>query len=139
MSELQNKYASVIAAAQSSAIDQLQVNEQNGVLYITGNAVSSDAKDAVWNALGMIDATYTANDINIDVQITGITPGTNLVVNTESSNLNVREEPSTDAPVIGKAAKGELVTLVEQSSQDWWRIKTSEGVEGFAYARYLKV
>jgi hypothetical protein len=31
-----------------------------------------------------------------------------------------------------------VVTLVEQSSDDWWKIKTEDGEEGYAYARYLK-
>jgi uncharacterized protein YgiM (DUF1202 family) len=56
----------------------------------------------------------------------------------DESNLNIRQEPSTEAAVVGKAAKGEVVTLVEQSSDDWWKIKTEDGEEGYAYARYLK-
>lgn len=138
MSVLQDKYSSVVAAAQTAGIANLQVREQDGILYISGDANSTEAKDAVWNALGVIDATYSASDININVQVTGLVAGTNLTVVTEESNLNIRQEPSTEAAIVGKAAKGELVTLVEQSSNDWWRIITSDGEEGYAYARYLK-
>ncbi|MCC2591602.1 SH3 domain-containing protein [Chryseobacterium sp. MFBS3-17] len=139
MSVLQEKYAGVIAAAQSAGVSGLQVKEQDGILYVSGNAGSTAAKDAVWNALGAIDASYSASDINIDVQVAGVATGTALTVNTEESNLNIRQEPSTDAAIIGKAGKGETVTLVEQSSDDWWRIRTASGEEGYAYARYLKV
>ncbi|RZM21568.1 MAG: SH3 domain-containing protein [Pedobacter sp.] len=135
---LQDKYASVVSAAQSAGLSDLSVQEQDGVLYVTGKATSSAAKDTVWNALGAIDPSYTATDINVDVQVSGLQAGASLTVATDDSNLNIRQEPSTDAAVVGKAAKGETVTLVEQSSDDWWKVKTADGEEGYAYARYLK-
>lgn len=138
MSTLQDKYASVISAAQSAGISDLKVSEQDGILYVAGNANSSAAKDAVWNALGAVDSTYSASDINVDVQVAGLAAGSSLKVNTESSNLNIRQEPSTDAAVVGKAAKGDSVTLVEQTSDEWWKVKTASGEEGYAYARYLQ-
>lgn len=138
MSALQDKYASVISAAKTAGITGLQVQEQDGILYVSGNAANSTAKDSVWNALGAIDPTYTANDINLEVQVSGLASGTNLTVATEETGLNIRREPSTEADVVAKAAKGSLVTLVEQTSDDWWRVKTSNGEEGYAYARYLK-
>jgi uncharacterized protein YgiM (DUF1202 family) len=135
---LQDKYASVVSAAQSAGLSDLSVQEQDGVLYITGKATNSAAKDTVWNALGTIDPSYTATDVNIDVQVSGLAAGASLTVATDESNLNIRQEPSTEASIVGKAAKGETVTLVEQSSDDWWKIKTADGEEGYAYARYLK-
>ena len=135
---LQEKYASVVSAAQTAGLSDLSVQEQGGVLYITGKASNSASKDTVWNALGAIDPSYTATDINIDVQVSGLAAGASLTVDTDQSNLNIRQEPSTEAAVVGKAAKGEVVTLVEQSSEDWWKIKTKDGEEGYAYSRYLK-
>ena len=135
---LQDKYSKVVSAAQTAGISDLKVQEQDGILYISGTTSSSAAKDAVWNALGAIDATYSASDINIDIQITGLAKGTPLTVDTENSNLNIRQEPSIEGVILGKAAKGEVVTLVEQSSSDWWKIKTQDGEEGYAYSRYLK-
>ncbi|AZA77624.1 SH3 domain-containing protein [Chryseobacterium sp. G0186] len=138
MSTLQDKYSSVVAAAQSAGISNLQVQEQDGILYVSGGASNSAAKDAVWNALGAIDSTYSASDINIDVQVAGLASGASLTVATEDSNLNIRQEPSTEAAVVGKAAKGSSVTLIEQTSDDWWKVKTADGQEGYAYSRYLK-
>lgn len=139
MSTLQDKYSSVVSAAQSAGISDLQVQEQDGILYVSGSATNTAAKDAVWNALGAIDSTYSASDINIDVQVSGLVAGTALTVATDDSNLNIRQEPSTDAAVIGKASKGSSITLVEQTSDDWWKVKTSDGQEGYAYSRYLRV
>ena len=135
---LQDKYSSVLSAAQAAGVADLKVVEQDGILYISGTTSTNDAKDAVWNALGAIDATYSASDINIDVQVSGLAAGTPLTVVTESSNLNIRQEPSTEATVVGKAAKGEIVTLVEQTSGEWWKVSTKDGEEGYAYSRYLK-
>ena len=138
MSELQDKYAGVIAAAQSAGVSNLQVSEQEGILYVSGHAGSTSAKDAVWNALGAIDSTYSASDINVDVQVVGLEAGAVLTVATEDSNLNIREEASTDGAIVGKAAKGESVTVVEQTNDDWWKVRTADGEEGYAYARYLQ-
>lgn len=135
---LQDKYSSVVSAAQSAGVADLKVVEQDGILYISGTTSTNEAKDAVWNALGAIDATYSVSDINIDVQVAGLAAGTSLTVATESSNLNIRQEPSTEAAIVGKAAKGEVVTLVEQTSGEWWKISTKDGEEGYAYSRYLK-
>ncbi|KPH12888.1 SH3 domain-containing protein [Chryseobacterium sp. ERMR1:04] len=138
MSTLQDKYSSVVSAAQSAGIANLQVQEQDGILYVSGSASNTASKDAVWNALGAIDSTYSATDINIDVQISGLSAGASLTVATEDSNLNIRQEPSTEAAVVGKAAKGSAVTLIEQTSDDWWKVKSADGQEGYAYSRYLK-
>jgi uncharacterized protein YgiM (DUF1202 family) len=138
MSTLQDKYSSVVSAAQSAGVSNLQVQEQDGILYVTGNASNTAAKDAVWNALGAIDSTYSASDINIDVQVAGLAAGAALTIATEDSNLNIRQEPSTEAAIVGKAAKGSSVTLVEQTSDDWWKVKTADGQEGYAYSRYLR-
>ena len=46
-----------------------------------------------------------ASDINIDIQIIGLAKGTPLTVDTENSNLNIRQEPSIEEVILGKAAK----------------------------------
>ena len=138
MSTLQDKYASVVSAAETAGVRNLQVREQDGILYVSGDASDTATKDAVWNALGVIDSTYSASDINVDVQVSGLAAGATLTVNTEDGNLNIRQDASTDAAVVGKASKGSSVSLVEQTTDDWWKIKSADGIEGYAYARYLK-
>ncbi|RQP08300.1 MAG: SH3 domain-containing protein [Chryseobacterium sp.] len=135
---LQEKYAEVVNAAKSAGVDNLSVQEQNGILYVSGSTNSSSVKDKVWDALGRVDPNYSASDINLDIQVSGLAAGANLTVNTESSNLNVRQSPNTEAAIVGKAGKGEMVTLVEQTNAEWWLIKTKDGVQGYAYSRYLR-
>ncbi len=137
---LQEKYSSVVSAAQAAGISDLRGSRtrRNSLHFRRTTSSKRLEKDAVWNALGAIDATYSASDINIDVQVAGLAVGTSLTVDTESSNLNIRQEPSTEGVILGKAAKGEVVTLVEQSSDDWWKLKLKTEKKVIAYSRYLK-
>lgn len=138
MSELQDKYAVVLTAAQTAGITDLKVTEQDGILYVAGNTTNNAGKDTVWNALGTIDPNFTASDINVNIQVAGLAAGATLTVITDSSALNIRQEASTDGEIVGKAAHGETVTLVEQTSDEWWKVKNADGEEGYAYARYLQ-
>lgn len=139
MSELQNKYATVISTAQSAGISDLNITEQDGILYISANTNSTAEKDKIWNSLGIIDPTYSSSDINLDIKIAQLNIGSTLIVATQESNLNLRQNPSTEGIIIGKASKGDAVTLLEQTSDDWWKIKNKDGLEGYAYSRYLKI
>lgn len=59
------------------------------------------------------------------------------IVNTQSSNLNVRKEPNTTCAIIGKLAKG---TEVEVSSiNDGWGTISFNGETGYVSADYLKL
>ena len=63
---------------------------------------------------------------------------TQVKVNTQSSNLNIRKGPGTDQPIVGKAAHGETITLVSRANEQWWQVRTKDGEEGYAYAEYLQ-
>jgi len=56
------------------------------------------------------------------------------VVNTPT--LNVRTEPSTKAEIIGKLASGDVVSIINSSNPDWWKI-SFYGTEGFVSAKFL--
>lgn len=138
MTQLEQKYLSVLEAAKSAGISNLATDEKDGKLYVQGTATSEAQKEKVWDALGVIDPSFSASDINLNIQLDKMETGKTLFVETEETALNIRQEPSTDAKIIGKAPKGDRVTLVEHTSDDWYKIRTSEGVEGYCYARYLK-
>ena len=72
--------------------------------------------------------------MNIDIKADA---GARLKVTTDSSNLNIRSTPSTEGEIVGKAAHDEIVTLVEKTDDSWWKIKTNNGEEGYAFAQYL--
>jgi uncharacterized protein YgiM (DUF1202 family) len=133
---LQDKYAELIAAANSLGVSGLSVAEKDGVLHVAGTAKSTSDYDSLWALYAKIDPNMASGDLmmNIDIKADA---GAQLKVTTDSTSLNIRSTPSTEGEVIGKAAHEEVVTLVEKTDDSWWKIKTANGEEGYAYAQYL--
>lgn len=51
--------------------------------------------------------------------------------------LNVRREPSLDAPVLARVYQGQYVRLLEMTPE-WWRIQLGDGTEGWIFAQYVR-
>jgi uncharacterized protein YgiM (DUF1202 family) len=136
---IQDKYKQLVDAATTSGVSNLQVREQNGVLYIDGDAPTGAVKDSLWAIYDQLDPNFLSGDLVMNVNVSGAIDGASLKVVTQSSNLNIRKGPGTDQPVVGKAAHDEIVTLVSKSSDQWWLVRTKDGEEGYAYAQYLAV
>jgi len=133
---LQQKYAELINAAKSGGVKNLQVKEQGNVLYINGEAPSGAVKDQLWATYGKIDPDFRAGDVVLDVNVSAPS-GSKAKVTTQETSLNIRRGPGTDQSIVGKAAHNEMVTVLNQTNQQWWLIKTDKGVEGYAYSQYL--
>ena len=136
---LQDKYKQLVDTATASGVANLQVREQDGVLYIDGEAPSGNVKDQLWDIYGKIDPNFLTGDVVMNVNVATAVAGAKAKVTTEKSNLNIRKGPGTDQPIVGKAAHNEIVTLVSKANDQWWLIRTDAGEEGYAYARYLTV
>ena len=134
---LQDKYKELVDYAKTSGLANLQVREQDNVLYVDGEAPSGAVKDKLWDIYGKIDPDFRSADLVMNVQVSTAVPGSKATVTTDKSNLNIRKGPGTDQPLIGKAAHNEIVTLVSKTNDQWWLIRTSSGQEGYAYAQYL--
>ncbi len=134
---LQDKYKELLDTAKTLSIVNLQVREQDNVLYIDGEAPDGAAKDQLWNIYGKLDPDFRSGDVVINVNVSQAAPGSKATVNTDSSNLNIRKGPGTDQPIIGKAAHHSTVELVSKVNEQWWVIRTENGEEGYAYAQYL--
>ena len=134
---LQDKYRQLIDAAQARGANNLQVREQNGVLYLDGEAPTGNVKDELWDIYGKIDPNYAGGDLVLDIN-TKATEGGKVKVVTKSGNLNIRKGPGTDQPIVGKAAHNEIITLVNKSNDQWWLVRTPQGEEGYSYAEYLE-
>jgi len=133
---LQDKYKQLIDAANTDGVSNLQVREQDNVLYIDGDAPDGATKDKLWDIYGQIDPDYRAGDVVMNVNVAA-SAGTKAKVVTDSTNLNIRKGPGTDQPIVGKAAHNEIVTLQSKTNDQWWLIKTDAGAEGYCYAQYL--
>jgi uncharacterized protein YgiM (DUF1202 family) len=136
MEVLQSKYKSLTDAAYSLGITNLQVRAQDNILYVDGDAPTGAAKDQLWDIYNQIDPDYRSGDLVLNVNVVAGS-GTKATVTTESSNLNIRKGPGTDQPIVGKAGHDSVVTLISQTNDQWWLIRTDEGEEGYAYAQYL--
>lgn len=134
---LQDKYQELTTAATISGVANLQVREQEGVLYIDGEAPTGAVKDMLWGVYDKLDPNYLSGDLVMNVNVAASAPVTQAKVTTEKSNLNIRKGPGTDQPIVGKAAHHEIVTVVSQTSEQWWLIRTADGEEGYSYAQYL--
>ena len=134
---LKDKYNALTSAATASGVSNLQVREQDGVLYIDGTAPSGDVKDKLWQKYGELDPNFAGGDLVMNINVASNANTTKATVATEKSNLNIRKGPGTDQPVVGKAAHGEEITVVSRTNDQWWLVRTKDGEEGYAYAQYL--
>ncbi|RFM29604.1 SH3 domain-containing protein [Deminuibacter soli] len=135
---LQDKYKPLTDAATAAGVSDLQVREQDGILYIDGTATDGKTKDQLWDVYNQVDPDYRSGDLVLNINVTPAAAGSKATVVTDESNLNIRKGPGTDQPIVGKAAHGASVTLLNQTNDQWWLVKTESGEEGYAYARYLK-
>ena len=133
---LQDKYAELLQTATGLGVANLAIAEKDGVLHVSGTTNTTADYDALWALYDKIDPNMASGDLmmNIDIKADA---GAQLKVTTDSTNLDIRSTPSTDGAIIGKAAHDEVVTLVEKTDDSWWKIKTVDGEEGYAYAQYL--
>jgi uncharacterized protein YgiM (DUF1202 family) len=134
---LESKYNELITEAKNAGVSDLQVREQNNVLYIDGTASSGAVKDRLWDIYNKIDPDFRAGDLVLNVNVNTVA-GSKAKVVTESSNLNIRKGPGTDQPIVGKAAHHEVVTIISKANDQWSLVKTDKGEEGYVYTQYLE-
>lgn len=135
---LQDKYKALTDAATAAGITDLAVREQDGILYIDGTAADGATKDNLWDVYNQIDPNFVSGDLVLNVNVAMDAAVTHAKVITQSSNLNIRKGPGTDQPIVGKAAHGEIITLVNKSNEQWWLVRTVDNEEGYCYAQYLE-
>jgi nucleoid-associated protein YgaU len=66
---LQDKYSELINTANGLGVANLQVREQDNVLYIDGTAKSSGDKDKLWGVYGKIDPDYRSADVVMNIAL----------------------------------------------------------------------
>ena len=64
---VQEKYAELINAAKASAIQNLQVREQDNILYIEGTAPSAAVKDQLWDIYEILDPDFRSADLVLNI------------------------------------------------------------------------
>ncbi|PXY46328.1 LysM peptidoglycan-binding domain-containing protein [Flavobacterium hydrophilum] len=67
---LEEKYRDLTSLATDLGITDLQVREQNSVLYIDGTAKSAADKNKLWEVYGRIDPDFRAADAVVNIAVT---------------------------------------------------------------------
>nr|WP_295869008.1 LysM peptidoglycan-binding domain-containing protein [uncultured Chitinophaga sp.] len=65
---LQDKYQELISQANSAGITNLQVREQDGVLYIDGGATAA-VKDQLWDTYEKLDPEMRSADVVMNITV----------------------------------------------------------------------
>jgi LysM repeat protein len=68
---LKGKYQRLIDEATISGVSNLQVRQQDNVLYIDGNAPSDDVKSRLWDVYNTIDPDYRSGDLVLNINAMG--------------------------------------------------------------------
>lgn len=66
---LQAKYQSLIDAAQTSGVSNLQVRQQGNVLYIDGQVPSESVKKQLWDKYNQLDPDYRSGDLVLNLNV----------------------------------------------------------------------
>ncbi|WP_298739582.1 LysM peptidoglycan-binding domain-containing protein [uncultured Chitinophaga sp.] len=71
MSALQDKYKALIDQANAAGLSNLQITEQDNVLYITGAAPSEEVKQKLWDTYEQLDPEFRSADARLDISVSG--------------------------------------------------------------------
>lgn len=130
-----NNYTAVLQNA-GITITDLRVADNSGTLTVAGKVSGAEdaekaeaalkAEPGITSVINLLE-TEDLSSQNIKMQVV-----------TQESNLNIRIGPGTDFSLAGKAAHNSIVQLIKKMYNDWYYIKTDQGIEGFCYKDYLK-
>ncbi|MGE8343981.1 MAG: LysM peptidoglycan-binding domain-containing protein [Flavobacterium sp.] len=66
---LKDKYKELTDLASNLGVADLQVREQDNVLYVDGTAKSVDDKEKLWAAYGKIDPDFRSADVVMNIEV----------------------------------------------------------------------
>lgn len=135
---LLEKYKLLIDTAKGAGVNDLNLQEQNGVLHIHGTAPTADVKNTLWNIYNQLDPNYITGDVSLDINLSTATGGTEVRVITQEAVLLIRKGPGIEQPVVGEATKDEIIFVLGRANDQWWLVRGNNNVEGYCYAQYLE-
>lgn len=66
---VKDKYKELTDLATNLGIANLQVREQDNVLYVDGTAKSAEDKEKLWSAYGKIDPDFRSADVVMNIEV----------------------------------------------------------------------
>ena len=127
-----------------------------GVIKVIGTGITvtvTDASNSQWYKVKLSDGTegylfseylkVTSGDINSAKPSATPTPtpapSNGTVQAKTTSDLNVRKGPGTSYGIIKVIDMNVTVTVMEATNSSWYKVKLSDGTEGYLAAQYLKI
>ena len=127
-----------------------------GVIKVIGTSTTvtvTDASNSQWYKVKLSDGTegylfseylkVTSGDINSAKPSATPTPtpapSNGTVQAKTTSDLNVRKGPGTSYGIIKVIDMNVTVTVTEATNSSWYKVKLSDGTEGYLAAQYLKI
>ena len=127
-----------------------------GVIKVIGTGTTvtvTDASNSQWYKVKLSDGTegYRFSEYlkvtsgNIDSAKPSATPtptpapSNGTVQAKTTSDLNVRKGPSTSYGIVKVIDMNVTVTVTEATNSSWYKVKLSDGTEGYLAAQYLKI
>ena len=127
-----------------------------GVIKVIGTGTTvtvTDASNSQWYKVKLSDGTegylfseylkVTSGDINSAKPSATPTPtpapSNGTVQAKTTSDLNVRKGPGTSYGIVKVIDMNVTVTVTEATNSSWYKVKLSDGTEGYLAAQYLKI
>ena len=127
-----------------------------GVIRVIGTGTTvtvTEATNSQWYKVKLSDGTQgyifteylkvTSGDINSvkpDAGDSGNTPTTDGTVKAKTTvDINLRSGPGTTYSVIKVIGSGTTVTVTEATNSQWYKVKLSDGTQGYFSAQYLTI
>lgn len=131
----QKNYGDILKASGIN-IPNLWVQDVSGTLTIAGTVPDMQTAEKAVAALKAQPG--VVNVFNLLEMEDLTSKNIKMKVVTKSSNLNIRKGPGTDFEIVGKAAHESDVQLIKRMYNDWYFVRTEDGIEGFSSANYLQ-
>ena len=118
---LQDKYKELTDLATNLGVSNLQVRDQDNVLYIDGTAKSADDKEKIWQAYGKIDPDFRSGDVVMNIEVQEGGSSTNYTVVSGDSLSKIGKAHGVSWQTIYEANK-DIITNPDVI-QPGWKLK----------------
>lgn len=134
------KYTALIDLLNSLKVDQLEIQEKNNVLHLSGVTSSVDAKHKAWDLYNRIDPNYISEDLALELTVnTTESLKTATVTSSDDPLIAVRRGPGVNQPVVAELHPGDRVQILGVTNQNWCLVKVTDQQEGYCYIDYLSL
>lgn len=137
---LTSKYAALINLLNDLKVDQLNIQEENNVLHISGVTSSVDAKHKSWDLYNRIDPNYISEDLALELLVKTEEELKVVSINcVDEPSVALRRGPGVNQPVIAELNHGDRVQILGLTGQNWCLVKVNDIKEGYVYVDYLSI